>query len=98
MRLLLADVSCGTDTPSFVSSVLKWRNTDREKADEVWERLDNANRALGEVLRDMVDAEGESDYEKTMMAAAELTSNEVCLQISSLRSLVFFPFSTLLTF
>lgn len=46
----------------------------------------------------MVDAEGESDYEKTMMAAAELTSNEVCLQISSLRSLVFFPFSTLLTF
>ncbi|OWT36152.1 phosphomevalonate kinase [Cryptococcus neoformans Bt1] len=77
VRLLLADVSCGTDTPSFVSSVLKWRNNDREKADEVWERLDNANRALGEVLRDMVDAEGESDYEKTMMAAAELTSNEL---------------------
>ncbi|KIY30736.1 phosphomevalonate kinase [Cryptococcus gattii E566] len=77
LRLLLADVSCGTDTPSFVSSVLKWRNNDREKADEVWGKLDNANRALGNVLRDMVDAESESDYEKTMMAAAQLTSDEL---------------------
>lgn len=79
MRLLLADVSCGTDTPSFVSSVLKWRNNDREKADEVWGKLDNANRELGNVLGDMVDAECESDYEKTMMAAAQLTSDEVRL-------------------
>lgn len=79
MRLLLADVSCGTDTPSFVSSVLKWRNNDREKADEVWGKLDNANRELGNVLGDMVDAECESDYEKTMMAAAQLRSDEVRL-------------------
>lgn len=77
LRLLLADVSCGTDTPSFVSSVLKWRNNDREKADEVWARLDNANRALGKVLSDMVAAENEIDYEKTMMAASELTSDEL---------------------
>lgn len=92
MRLLLADVSCGTDTPSFVSSVLKWRNNDREKADEVWARLDNANRALGEVLSDMVGAENEIDYEETMMAASELTSDEVRPQISSLSLPHILPF------
>lgn len=55
----------------------------------MWGKLDNANRALGNVLRDMVDAESESDYEKTMMAAAQLTSDEVRLQSFSLSS---FPF------
>ncbi|WVQ86287.1 phosphomevalonate kinase [Cryptococcus sp. DSM 104549] len=70
LRLLLADVDAGTDTPSFVGKVLKWRAENSEHAKEVWERLDGRNRALEECLRGLVECEGDKEYESVMQAAA----------------------------
>lgn len=49
-RLLLADVDAGSDTPSLVGKVLKWRTADAETAGELWTRVSRANSELADVL------------------------------------------------
>ncbi|ODN73074.1 phosphomevalonate kinase [Cryptococcus amylolentus CBS 6039] len=66
LRLVLADVDAGTDTPSFVGQVLKWRKEKPEEAGDVWGRLDGANNALREVLMALVGREGEGEYEDVL--------------------------------
>ncbi|KAG8692684.1 phosphomevalonate kinase, partial [Ceratobasidium sp. 395] len=49
-RILLADVDSGSDTPSMVGNVLKWRKAEPEIADQLWEGLHRCNRGLGEII------------------------------------------------
>ncbi|KAG8721635.1 phosphomevalonate kinase [Ceratobasidium sp. 394] len=49
-RIMLADVDSGSDTPSMVGSVLKWRKAEPEIADQLWEGLHKCNSGLGEII------------------------------------------------
>ena len=77
LRLLLADVDAGTDTPSFVGKVLRWRENERGVADELWRNLSKANGVLGDLLRDMAKKEGEEGYEQELKDAARMKIEEV---------------------
>ena len=63
IRLLLADVDAGTDTPSFVGKVLKWRADNAVEAIELWSRLDAANGQLVDALQHLVDLEDTPEYD-----------------------------------
>lgn len=49
-RLMLADVDAGSDTPSLVGKVLKWRKEAATAANAHWGALDKVNHALSETL------------------------------------------------
>ncbi|KAG7449525.1 phosphomevalonate kinase [Guyanagaster necrorhizus] len=49
-RIMLADVDAGSDTPSLVGKVLKWRNQDSERANTLWTALDQLNQSLAQTL------------------------------------------------
>ncbi|KAJ1304500.1 hypothetical protein OPQ81_005645 [Rhizoctonia solani] len=49
-RIMLADVDSGSDTPSMVGKVLKWRKEEPTVADQLWEGLDKCNRGLGDIV------------------------------------------------
>ncbi|WWC64941.1 phosphomevalonate kinase [Kwoniella dejecticola CBS 10117] len=71
LRLILADVDAGTDTPSFVGKVLKWRKENPEVSDELWRGLDTANMQLERLLSELAGKEGERDYSGTISRMAE---------------------------
>ncbi|ORY26808.1 hypothetical protein BCR39DRAFT_540302 [Naematelia encephala] len=70
LRLMLADVDAGTDTPSFVGRVLKWREAERDPANDLWGRLDQANRCLEDVLSRIAGRESASDYMRELEQAS----------------------------
>jgi phosphomevalonate kinase len=49
-RLLLADVAVGSDTPSLVGNVLKWRQANPKVANDLWTSLDEDNQEFGRTL------------------------------------------------
>ncbi|KAG6900755.1 hypothetical protein C0993_002179 [Termitomyces sp. T159_Od127] len=49
-RLMLADVDAGSDTPTLVSKVLKWRTENPEQALALWTDIDRLNTRLAETL------------------------------------------------
>ncbi|KAI9572183.1 phosphomevalonate kinase [Boletus coccyginus] len=55
VRLLLADVSAGSNTPSLVSKVLKWQREKAGEADALWAAIDASNQALSTHLRHLSD-------------------------------------------
>ncbi|KAF8441510.1 ribosomal protein S5 domain 2-type protein [Boletus edulis BED1] len=55
VRLLLADVSAGSDTPSLASKVLKWRQEKADEADALWAAIDTSNQTLATQLRHLFD-------------------------------------------
>jgi phosphomevalonate kinase len=55
VRLVLADVSAGSNTPSLVSKVLKWHRENAEEADTLWAAIDTSNQALATHLRHLSD-------------------------------------------
>ncbi|GLB37054.1 putative GHMP kinase family. Mevalonate kinase subfamily protein [Lyophyllum shimeji] len=52
-RLMLADVDAGSDTPSLVGKVLKWRNENPEEALALWTSVDKLNTRLAQTLVDL---------------------------------------------
>ena len=49
-RLLLADVAAGSDTPSLVGNVLKWRQANPKVANDLWNSLNEDNKEFGRAL------------------------------------------------
>ncbi|KAF8629682.1 hypothetical protein AX17_005618 [Amanita inopinata Kibby_2008] len=49
-RIMLADVDAGSDTPSLVGKVLKWRKEAKQDADALWGSLDQLNQSLAQTL------------------------------------------------
>ncbi|RDB16968.1 Phosphomevalonate kinase [Hypsizygus marmoreus] len=52
-RIMLADVDAGSDTPSLVGKVLKWRSEKPEEALALWTSLDKLNARLAQTLADL---------------------------------------------
>ncbi|KAG6811902.1 hypothetical protein H0H92_005360 [Tricholoma furcatifolium] len=52
-RLMLADVDAGSDTPSLVGKVLKWRTENPEEALALWTDIDTLNTRLAHTLVDL---------------------------------------------
>jgi len=49
-RIMLADVDAGSDTPSLVGKVLKWRKEKEAEADALWTHIDQLNQSLAQTL------------------------------------------------
>ncbi|KAI9066605.1 Phosphomevalonate kinase [Trametes sanguinea] len=52
-RIMLADVDAGSDTPSLVGKVLKWRQAHAAEAKALWDKIDGLNRALSKTLLEL---------------------------------------------
>ena len=50
IRLVMCDVSCGSQTPGMVKQVLAWRKDTGAEAEKVWEGLQNVNEGLAQEL------------------------------------------------
>ncbi|WWC98436.1 phosphomevalonate kinase [Kwoniella sp. B9012] len=79
LRLILADVDAGTDTPSFVGKVLTWRKENPEIAKKLWDDLDIANRQIERLLTELVAREGQVDYDETVGWMGERHIEDVSL-------------------
>ncbi|KAF8161094.1 ribosomal protein S5 domain 2-type protein [Crassisporium funariophilum] len=49
-RIMLADVDAGSDTPSLVGKVLKWRKEKNVEANALWTHLNQLNQSLAQTL------------------------------------------------
>ncbi|KAF3938113.1 hypothetical protein ABW19_dt0207902 [Dactylella cylindrospora] len=56
--LVMGDVQCGSATPGMVKTVLEWRKK-HEKADDIWQGLDKANRELIASIVNLSESKGE---------------------------------------
>ena len=54
---MLADVDAGSDTPSLVGKVLKWRKENPAEAEALWTTIDGLNMSLSRVLSDLAERE-----------------------------------------
>lgn len=57
LRLVMCDVSCGSQTPGMVKQVLAWRKDNPQEADEIWTDLHAANESLAKEMRAMAEAQ-----------------------------------------
>ncbi|KAI0081220.1 Phosphomevalonate kinase [Panus rudis PR-1116 ss-1] len=66
VRLMLADVDAGSDTPSLVGKVLKWRQDNVVEAKELWNAINKVNQSLSRDLLQLSDlaATHPSEYKK----------------------------------
>ncbi|KAK5148295.1 hypothetical protein LTR04_000675 [Oleoguttula sp. CCFEE 6159] len=46
IRLVMCDVSCGSQTPGMVKKVLAWRQAKQDEASDIWETLQGRNEEL----------------------------------------------------
>ena len=83
LRLVLADVDAGTNTPSFIRGILKWREDKPEESNEIWGKLFKANTRLVKALEHLRDMEGEEEYGEVLEAAAGLPIEQVSLSSAS---------------
>ena len=58
LRLVMCDVSCGSQTPGMVRQVLAWRKSKPEEADAVWADLHAANESLAKELSALAENPG----------------------------------------
>jgi hypothetical protein len=77
LRLVLADVDAGTNTPSFIRGILKWREEKPEESNEIWGKLFKANTRLVKALEHLRGLEGEEEYSEVLEAAAGLPIEQV---------------------
>ncbi|KAL0564316.1 phosphomevalonate kinase [Marasmius crinis-equi] len=79
-RIILADVDAGSDTPSLVGRVLKWRKDDSERANALWNALDALNQTLARTLlrlEELYEDEAEREvYVRTVEELSELGSDQ----------------------
>lgn len=62
LRLVMCDVSCGSQTPGMVKKVLAWRKENRAEADALWSELQQANEGLARELRSVAESKTSSDH------------------------------------
>ncbi|KAL1408266.1 phosphomevalonate kinase [Vanrija albida] len=77
LRLLLADVDAGTDTPSFVGKVLAWRKEKPEESLALWTKLDDDNRLLETQLSKLAEIDQTKEYAETLRAFASASLNHL---------------------
>lgn len=72
-RIVLADVDAGSDTPSLVGKVLKWRKENSTEAEALWKNLDQQNQSLAQTLLHLGKL-AEDDYENYASAVKYICS------------------------
>jgi phosphomevalonate kinase len=77
LRLVLADVNAGTNTPSFIKGILKWREEKPEESLAIWTKLYEANTRLVKALEALRDMEGQELYQAVLERAAGLPIEQV---------------------
>lgn len=79
-RLVLADVEAGSDTPSLVGKVLKWREhkDSCEIAKNLWTQIDESNQSLARQLDALSQSyvQNKDVYERTIRQLASLPARE----------------------
>lgn len=55
LRLVMCDVSCGSQTPGMVKKVLAWRKEKPAEADAIWSDLHEANESLAKEMKAMAE-------------------------------------------
>ncbi|CEL60976.1 phosphomevalonate kinase [Rhizoctonia solani AG-1 IB] len=77
-RIMLADVDSGSDTPSMVGNVLKWKKAEPVVADQLWEGLDKCNRGLGDIINRLSEKyeEDPTEYANTVDKLAREPGDE----------------------
>ncbi|KAG1737636.1 ribosomal protein S5 domain 2-type protein [Suillus lakei] len=79
-RLVLADVEAGSDTPSLVGKVLKWRGHEDscETAKELWTQIDESNQSLARQLDALSQSyvQNKDAYEQTVRQLTSLPAHE----------------------
>ncbi|KIY50362.1 phosphomevalonate kinase [Fistulina hepatica ATCC 64428] len=77
-RMMLADVDAGSDTPSLVGKVLKWRQESRDTANALWTTLDSLNQELAKTLLQLSElySRNEKAYIDVVTHAASLSASE----------------------
>jgi phosphomevalonate kinase len=78
LRLMLADVDAGTDTPSFVGRVLAWKTMEKEEGERLWDSLRQENGAVMRVLTEIAASETQQGYAEALSAAAASGVEQVC--------------------
>ncbi|GJJ06064.1 hypothetical protein Clacol_000252 [Clathrus columnatus] len=75
LRLMLADVDAGSDTPSLVGKVLKWRQDKPEDADRLWTALSDRNEHLATSLTDLTNVRSKNvqNYDSTLSQLASFS-------------------------
>ncbi|KAJ7783191.1 phosphomevalonate kinase [Mycena metata] len=86
-RMMLADVDAGSDTPSLVGKVLKWRKEDSLVADALWSSLGLLNQSLADTLLKLTEQHSQDPavYGKTLKTLATTKAEEWSSQVSSPR-------------
>ncbi|OAX42265.1 phosphomevalonate kinase [Rhizopogon vinicolor AM-OR11-026] len=79
-RLVLADVEAGSDTPSLIGKVLKWRGHEDscETATELWTQIDESNQSLARQLDTLSQlyVQNKEEYEQTVRKLSYLPAHE----------------------
>ncbi|KAH7923401.1 Phosphomevalonate kinase [Leucogyrophana mollusca] len=77
-RLVLADVDAGSDTPSFIGQVLKWRKENPEAASTLWASINQSNQSLAKRLLYLSQAHAShpADYESAVRRISDLPPSE----------------------
>ncbi|ELU42518.1 phosphomevalonate kinase [Rhizoctonia solani AG-1 IA] len=86
-RIMLADVDSGSDTPSMVGNVLKWKKAEPAVADQLWEGLDKCNRGLGDIVNRLSQRydEDPTEYANTVDKLTRESGDELMRQMQSIR-------------
>ncbi|CAD6572395.1 MAG: phosphomevalonate kinase [Cyphobasidiales sp. Tagirdzhanova-0007] len=76
--LLLADVDVGSDTPSMVGRVLKWRKEKPEESDTLWKRIEESNSRLSTNFEKLREASGSNRpmYEVVVSRLSAMPSSQ----------------------
>ncbi|KAF8906532.1 ribosomal protein S5 domain 2-type protein [Gymnopilus junonius] len=80
-RMMLADVDAGSDTPSLVGKVLKWRKEKKAEADTFWTHLDQLNQSLAQTLLQLSKLydQDPQNYKKAIKYLSSLQAVQVLL-------------------
>ncbi|OMH78478.1 putative phosphomevalonate kinase [Zancudomyces culisetae] len=82
--LRLADIQAGSNTPSMVSKVLKWRKDHEKEAQQLWNSIDEYNQSVVEVWHELnklclQDRDGYySALSKCSLLAARCWNKDIC--------------------
>jgi len=72
---VLGDVDAGSDTPSLVGKVLKWRRESAERAENLWTELSARNQGLANILTQLLSLHVRQveEYDSALSKAAAAT-------------------------
>ena len=66
IRILLAEVHQGSNTPKMVSKVLEWRNSPNSNSYAIWNDIDGFQKQITSQLETLKSLENQSDYDSEM--------------------------------